>query len=112
MGPNASSDIACQNSGHFFSLCLRSLLLPAKFLLSTYYVPGTILGAEDNAVIYSFTQTQTFVKHLLCARQRSCNGCNADMLPAISNRHSIMSMKDAHVLVLGTEWEFKIQLLN
>lgn len=81
VGPNASSDTASQNSGHFFFLCLHSLLLPAKCLLSTYYVSGTVLGAEAKAVMYSFTQIQTSMKHLLCARQRSCNGCNTNMVP-------------------------------
>lgn len=105
MGPNHSSDVAGQDSGHFFFLCLHSLLLQVKCLLSTYYVPSTVLEAEDKAVIYSFIQTQTFMKYLLCARQY---GCNADVVPALSSMHSITSMKKAHMLALGTEWEFKI----
>ena len=36
-------------------------LWPAKCLLSTYYVPGPLLGAGDKAVIYSFIQTQTLL---------------------------------------------------
>lgn len=83
--PNASADTS---PGHFSFLCLHSLLLPAECFLSTYCVPGAVLGAEDKAGIYSFIQTQTSIKHLLCARQCGCNDCNADRVPALSEMHS------------------------
>lgn len=44
--------------------------------------------------------SQVFIEHLLCSRQ---HGCKAGVVLSLSKMQSVVSMKEARVLVLGTE---------